>query len=329
MNLLKKVKSKFLWKLNDLKFALNINVSLEVCEKIARILVYHGIDECGSTAYNTRFISEKMLEKQIKYFKEKGKILSLEEYYDEQLHQTQMTLCLTFDDGYKNGLTRALPILEKYQVPSTFFITGIRSLNQSVLWTDIIDLATPFFPKKIEVLGKKFRKNYKKQMISVENGENIKHFLQKKSQAEIEMALEQLKKAYPFSLDVYHSDYYQTLSEEEIQLLAKNPLISIGAHGVFHTDLTVLSPEECLAELQNCKHYLENLTQKKVNAIAFPFGNYNETVLKMCEKAGFSQFLALDINPNVKHKQVRERFGVNPFISFENQILAIHQGKYL
>lgn len=326
MNIFQKINQRLIWKINDLRYALHIGKPLIPNHASQGILLYHGIDTIGSTAYNTRFISESMLEKQLQYFTQYAKVLSLDEYYQNDFPQDKMSLALTFDDGYQNNLTRALPLLEKYQTPATFFITAIRHLNQSILWTDLIDLATPLLPKAISILNTTFQKNRKGQFTSTLNNENVKHFLQKKTQKEIENALIELKEKYPFTLDNYHQDYYQTLTNTEIQTLAQHPLITIGVHGLYHIDWTILSEEDCIKELTLCKDYLENLIQKPINGIAFPFGHYNQTVLSACEKTGFTQFLALDAHS--KHPLMKDRFGVNPFISFENQILAIINGKY-
>lgn len=328
MRILQKIAQRIKWKWHDMRYAFGFGKSLKSKSKRDVILVYHGIDAIGSTAYNTRFLSEDMFEKQVAYFVQNTHVLSLENFFLGRFSPNKMNIALTFDDGYQNNLTRALPILEKYKVPATFFITCIHSLNQQVLWPDRIDLTIPYLPKEIDILGTRFQKNRKNQLVAKLTGENVKQFLQKKSQAEIELVLAQLNANYPIPLHAYHPDYYQTLTDLEIELLGKNPLITIGAHGVFHTDLTVLSEQECLNELQNSKDYLEKLIQKQVSAIAFPFGTYNEKVLRASEKVGFTQLLALDKIGNISHPQMRERFGINPFISYQNQILAIIEGKY-
>ena len=328
MNIPQKIRQRIKWKWNDLKYRLGIGKPLRFTPRDSCILVYHGIDAIGSTKYNTRFISEKNFERQMTFFAENCHIVSLEEYYSGKFKADKMTICITFDDGYENNLTRALPVLEKYKIPATFFITGIRHLNQSVLWTDEIDLAAALLPKSISLLNTNFERNRKGEFVAVSTSENIKHFLRKKTQNEIESALSELKEKYNFSLNTYHPDYYQTLTDTQIKGLSQNPLITIGAHGLFHADLTLLSEEECVRELRECRSYLEKIIEKPVTSLAFPFGSYTETVVKACETTGFIHLLALDTRADITHSSIQARFGVNPFISFENQMLAIIAGKY-
>ena len=49
--------------------------------------------------------------------------------YEKQLKKKYVTI--SFDDGFINNLTNALPLLEKYNVPATFFISTNYSLTQS------------------------------------------------------------------------------------------------------------------------------------------------------------------------------------------------------
>lgn len=43
-------------------------------------------------------------------------------FLEEAIESKNETVCLTFDDGYKNYLTKALPIMEKYNTPSVLFV---------------------------------------------------------------------------------------------------------------------------------------------------------------------------------------------------------------
>lgn len=80
--------------------------------------------------------------------------------------------------------------------------------------------------------------------------------------------------------------------------------------------------------MKYCKDYLEKITEKKTSAISFPFGSYTQSVLNAREKVRFEQLLTIDKINGIAHSNMKERLGLNPFISFENQILAIIKGKY-
>src|SRR5688572_2303523 len=93
----------------------------------SRILVYHGVCRQDHLRYNTLFVTEKMIEEQFRLYKEYFNTVSLDSYWKNEYDPEKFTIALTFDDGFANNHKYVLPLLEKYELPATFFITGIRS----------------------------------------------------------------------------------------------------------------------------------------------------------------------------------------------------------
>src|SRR4051794_6307717 len=89
-----------------------------------RILVYHGICLNDPHKFNTLFITLKRFEKQLQLYKKYFDIVSLDEVFKKQLNPERFSVCLTFDDGFANNYKYVLPLLEKHEVPATFFITS-------------------------------------------------------------------------------------------------------------------------------------------------------------------------------------------------------------
>src|SRR4030065_48309 len=97
--------------------------------KKIRVLMYHGVD-----ARQTDFIldnpslviSTKNFEEQIKYLSKSYNIISI---HDLAAHIKKKTpflpnsVVITFDDGLKNNFINAFPILQKYKVKTTVFLT--------------------------------------------------------------------------------------------------------------------------------------------------------------------------------------------------------------
>lgn len=91
---------------------------------IAIVLTYHRISDDSNVPDIT--VSSKNFERQIVYLKKDFDIVSVDELIGRYRHNTQFkkdTVAITFDDGYKDNYTYAYPILRKYNVPATIFVT--------------------------------------------------------------------------------------------------------------------------------------------------------------------------------------------------------------
>src|SRR5687768_498906 len=112
------------------------------------IIMYHGIGRDITTPVNGRHLPVEQFEKQLRYFRKNFNIISLEELCEMKLkgiHPKKHTIALTFDDGYLNNISNALPLLKKYRIPATFFISTA-SLNEPeyIHPSDYLDLINFF-----------------------------------------------------------------------------------------------------------------------------------------------------------------------------------------
>ncbi len=69
------------------------------------------------------------------------------------------SIVVTFDDGYADNLTNALPLLEKHEIPATVFVTtGIVRERKHFWWDDLarIALGEHSVPESLEIELDKF-----------------------------------------------------------------------------------------------------------------------------------------------------------------------------
>jgi len=79
---------------------------------LLRIICWHDID------------NKNNFEKKIIYLKKKYNIISLNDFMQNRMNRHKINIAITFDDAQKSWISNAIPILEKYNIPSTFFITS-------------------------------------------------------------------------------------------------------------------------------------------------------------------------------------------------------------
>ena len=101
------------------------------------ILFYHRVTERDIDPFE-QCLAPEWFEAQMNWLSEWAKVVPLDEMVArakrDQLERHMISI--TFDDGYVDNLQTALPILEKYQLPATFFITTGNE-NQP-FWWDIL-----------------------------------------------------------------------------------------------------------------------------------------------------------------------------------------------
>ncbi|MGB2580551.1 MAG: polysaccharide deacetylase family protein [Minisyncoccia bacterium] len=107
--------------IKNIYFSVAIFISKELGEG-ASILMYHSVD-----ANNAFFsVTKEAFEKQMEYLvSRKVTILKLSELVRRMQSGESIVgcVCITFDDGYKDNYINAFPILKKYNIPATIFLT--------------------------------------------------------------------------------------------------------------------------------------------------------------------------------------------------------------
>ncbi len=296
----------------------------------SRIAIYHGVCKKNATRFNTLFVTERTFEAHLKLYKKYFNVISLDDFYRKNFHPEKFNICLTFDDGFANNYTYVLPLLEKYGLPATFFVTAIRNEGSDILWNDYLTISSVTGPASIMFRDDFFVKHHSNTYLSETTGKTLSDTLRISDFSPKKEMMELLKPYAPFEKNEDIKDYWLQMSLEEIKKASESSLISIGSHGYYHNDLGRISAEEMAFELRNSKSFLESIIQKPVTQIAFPYGSYSQTTIMEAEKAGYEQLLATEFLyfKDNEHPKMRERMGANPFISPLNQMIAFITGRY-
>ena len=72
---------------------------------------------------------------QMSYLSEDHEVVSMDELVAHlEGDSKEFVVAVTFDDGYKDNLTHALPILEQYNIPATIYITTRFPEGDTWMW---------------------------------------------------------------------------------------------------------------------------------------------------------------------------------------------------
>ena len=171
------------------------------------ILIYHTISSPPKPLPGDIDISPRRFERQLRWLSRWHQVVKLEETLGN--NSRTRGVAITFDDGFRDNLTVALPLLEKFRLPITLFVAP----------------------------GLVGREGY--------------------------------------------------LSEEELREIARHPLVTIGAHGLWHRHFTRLSNDEARLELRESKSLLKNITGRRIDLMAWPFGDCDPGLERMSEECGY------------------------------------------
>jgi len=254
------------------QFSYLINLIASPWKGKGAILMYHRIlpdEKIKEESDIGLAISCSNFENQIKMLKSKYKIYSMDEFIDNlKKGKSKFMLTITFDDGYKDNLLYALPILEKFEVPALIYITtNFLEQNVNLWWHELMETIQNRSAINFNYEKQNFDfilKNQKQKFSTYNNLRKI--FLKLKIDKQIEL-LEKItgtKKRKNYSKIC--------LNKKEVKILDNHTLITIGSHTHNHLNLKILSNEEIQYEINKSLEILEDLLNHKIKHFCYPYG---------------------------------------------------------
>ena len=201
-------------------------------------------------------------------------------------------ICVTFDDGYADNLELAAPVLKRWKIPATVFISS-GFLNGGIMWNDLIieflhsceqpeldlshlDLGT------FTISSRALKVSTCNQLLS-----KVK-YLDFDERKRVVEELASLGWSLPKNL---------MMTEKQVLSLSRYGM-DIGAHTLNHPILSNISDEKAKDEIIGSKNHLEKLAGKKIDFFAYPNGRYNidfnEKHARFAQEAGFIGALTTD-----------------------------------
>jgi len=105
-----------------------------------RVLLYHSVGTIDPADNLHTRVSVKSFREQMSYLNSEGyNVLNLREIINKLQNSIELkprTIALTFDDGYKDNLEEAIPVIEQFGFNATFFITTslLGSIKKKRIW---------------------------------------------------------------------------------------------------------------------------------------------------------------------------------------------------
>jgi peptidoglycan/xylan/chitin deacetylase (PgdA/CDA1 family) len=244
-------------------------------------------------------ISTDYFEEHIRYIRENYRVLTLDDYVTRNfIDEKKPPVIITFDDGYKDNLLNALPILRKYKIPAVIYVvTRFMEGDTSMWWYELDEICTTRQNIEFEWRGKKH------SFILRNIGERQKCFRILRNLAvrhDLEDQKLLMERVRGNSKGKSYDDF--VLNWNDVIKLDKEELITIAAHTHNHVALRYLSEKEAKWEMSYSRQLLEEKLDHSVSHFSYPFGTEAEAGMREYNLAKVNNFLSATTTINLPNK---------------------------
>jgi peptidoglycan/xylan/chitin deacetylase (PgdA/CDA1 family) len=261
----------------------------------AVVLTYHRVLPLASLAESPShpgiIVSDDSFRKQMAWLSRKFRCLDLDAFIDGVTGRRpfERRSCLvTFDDGWRDNLTHAFPVLQTYAVPAVIFLAA-----------GFIGSRRRFWQERLAELIREARRH---GAASAELKERLERCLRADDaqlQAEISLVTTALKQQKADDVEKLIARLSALVGQDEsegdgdrhfltwqeVRSMA-DAGIEFGAHGLSHTILT--RPDaQVSTELIESKRLVEQKVGKPVAAFCYPNGEYDDMIARDVREGGY------------------------------------------
>jgi peptidoglycan/xylan/chitin deacetylase (PgdA/CDA1 family) len=252
------------------------------------ILKYHRVNDEADPFFPA--LPTQVFDRHMAFIARSYLVLHLEELVERMRRRAvpRHALAITFDDGYRDNLTHAAPVLARHSLPATMFLASGFIGNAEVPWFDRVALA--FKLTRASAFQAPWR-----ETISLESvGERLAaldrmlDYLKRLPDDDLRRSVDSLLG----TLDVTDQPGLKNrmLSWDDVQALSGLGF-SIGAHTVSHPILSRVSTQRAWTEIQGSRAMIQAACGSAPRAFAYPNGgpdDYTAAVVGLVRQAGFT-----------------------------------------
>lgn len=218
--------------------------------------------------------------------------VSLDEAVERIAHPSRNSrrfAVFTLDDGYRDNLVHALPVFRKHHCPFAIYVAPAitdgtcelwwRALEHIIAGTDLLEL---------ELVGKKYSLATATTAEKWNAWNTLYRPLRNMDQLEQRHWIRAAALKYHVALDRMCRE--AAMDWNEVRIIAKDPLCTIGAHTVHHYAVAMLSDDMCCAELAASADRIESELGKRPLHFAYPYGDKASAAARdflLAREAGF------------------------------------------
>jgi len=263
------------------------------------ILWSHGICDDNFKllkGYDERHIPKSLFSEQLNFLKQKGYVfVTLSELIDifSNKKQTKKIIVLTFDDGFRNVVTNAYPIMKRFNAKGCFYLISSLIGGNELLWTDYIETIVRNSKRgKFQFVFKGITVSY-----DLNTKESYQHTMKdikcKLRSISDRQRKEHIKQFNDIKIDDVPKEFIFS-NWDDIKNLDP-AILEVGSHTKNHPNcINLVSNDEFIDEIRDSKVKIEQMVGHEINHFCYPAGSYNDEVIKNVKKYGYKSAVTID-----------------------------------
>ncbi len=273
-----------------------------------KIAMYHYTRDLTHGRYpRIKGMDIPLFREQIQYMCKNFNIVKMEQVIEAVKGSEELpnnALLLTFDDGYIDNFTYAMPILEEYGIQGSFFIPGktfdthqlldVNKIHYVLASANTNELLEKLKQKMDYYRGREFEYPstedlYKEYAIAGrwDSGDVI--FIKRMLQTVLPEKLRNIISSELFSEFMGISEeqlaYELYMTRDQLRTMKRHGMY-IGVHGYDHYWLGNLSEEQMKSDINMALDILDEFIDRKEWAVCYPYGNYTQSVIDYLKSQG-------------------------------------------
>lgn len=293
----------------------------------AVVLMYHRVltrDERAQTGSHPGIVVDcEAFAKQMAFLKRRFKVLSLEEFADRMERKVSFdnaSCLITFDDGWRDNFSHALPILQRYELPAVVYLPVNFIGGRRLFWQEHLTHLT--LQAVMQARSEPGCRERLRKLLALACLEVMLDLPDRDPRPAI---MEAVRRQKGLATSVIETTIASLAGElgvqkdgdeildgfldwEQVKSMARQG-IAFGGHGAEHRILTFVSATEAREEIRTAKKILEGRLPENVPTFSYPNGNWSPDVVKLVKESGYR--LAFTTEPG--------------FVSCEDDRFTVHR----
>jgi peptidoglycan/xylan/chitin deacetylase (PgdA/CDA1 family) len=201
------------------------------------------------------------------------------------------SFAITFDDGFLNNLTHAAPILERYGIPATFYVTSDFIQSNRMSWIDRVEWAVEAADQGEVILPwRQDRAIFKRASEKIAFLDEVRKFAKSTEGLDLDALASSIQKQLGFDVTWSNGGALdQKMNWAQVKELNSRALFTVGGHSHSHGILSFLSEAALADELDTSLRLLRDLAGIEPRHYSYPEGLahcYSAAVIEQLKKRG-------------------------------------------